>query len=132
MAQGLYGGAGVGGAGAALAAVPLVENPVGWRAPYLSALVLAAIVMVVLALAPEDAPRERRGIPFAPALVRAHAARPDAPAAATGFINLTAVVVILAATPLLGAAFSLPDDGRLGFAVVDLLWALSALAARKL
>jgi nitrate/nitrite transporter NarK len=60
LAQGLYGGAGVAGGGVALAVVPLVENVTGWRAPFLSALVLACAVLAVLALAPADPAHERR------------------------------------------------------------------------
>jgi len=51
-AQGLYGGAAVGGGGFALAVVPLLENGLGWRAPFASAAVLAAAAATVLALAP--------------------------------------------------------------------------------
>jgi hypothetical protein len=72
------------------------------------------------------------GIPFAPAFARAQALRPDAPAAAIGLVNLSSVVVVLVGTPLLALAFSLPDDGRTGFAVVGAVWALSALAARRI
>jgi MFS transporter, NNP family, nitrate/nitrite transporter len=53
-AQGLFGGAGVGGGGVALAIVPLLS---GWRAPYASAVVVAAVLGLVLATAPAD---ERR------------------------------------------------------------------------
>src|ERR671935_99932 len=45
-AQGLYGGAAVGGGGVALAIVPLLS---GWRAPYASAAVVGAILGAVLA-----------------------------------------------------------------------------------
>jgi MFS family permease len=242
FAQGVYGGAGVAGGGIALGIVPLVENVVHWRAPYLTALVLALVVLVVLALAPSDPPHERRpkatsgvardrrlyrfavvhaasfgfsvvvgnwvvtlltrdghgeevagavgaltlavgiitrplggrlarsprcwtwvgasllasglatlvlavgvplwlaaiaatvvgltaGIPFAPAFVGAQRVRPDAPGAAIGLVNAASVVVILAGTPLVGLSFSLPGDGRLGFAAVGILWAASAAVA---
>jgi MFS family permease len=68
------------------------------------------------------------GIPFAPAFAGAARARPDAPAAAVGLVNMTAAVTILVATPLVGLTFSLPGDGRLGFAIVAVLWALATLA----
>jgi MFS family permease len=68
------------------------------------------------------------GIPFAATFTGAAAARPDAPAAAVGFVNGAGAVAILACTPLLGLAFSLPGDGRLGFIVAAALW-LAALAA---
>ena len=67
------------------------------------------------------------GIPFAPAFMGAALVRPDAPAAAVGMVNSAASVVVLAGTPLLGVTFSLPGNGRIGFAVVAALW-LVALA----
>jgi MFS family permease len=68
------------------------------------------------------------GIPFAPAFSGAAALRPDAPAAAVGFVNGASALVIVAGTPLLGLSFSLPGGGRAGFAVVAALWAASLLA----
>ena len=67
------------------------------------------------------------GIPFSPAFTGAAATRPDAPAAAVGFVNTAANLVVLVGTPLLGLAFSLSGEGRLGFVAVALLW-LAALA----
>jgi MFS family permease len=67
------------------------------------------------------------GIPFAPAFTGAALVRPDAPAAAVGMVNGAASLVAIVGTPLLGLAFSLPGDGRMGFAVVAVLW-LVALA----
>jgi MFS family permease len=67
------------------------------------------------------------GIPFAPAFTGAARARPDAPAAAVGMVNGAASLVAIAGTPLLGLTFSLPGNGRIGFAVVAVLW-LVALA----
>jgi MFS family permease len=61
------------------------------------------------------------GIPFAPAFSGAARVRPDAPAAAVGLVNMVAAVVILVGTPLLGLTFSLPGDGRIGFAAVAVL-----------
>jgi MFS family permease len=58
------------------------------------------------------------GVPFAPAFAGAQRLRPDAPAAAVGFVNMLAAVTILVGTPLLGLTFSLPGDGRIGFLVV--------------
>jgi len=58
------------------------------------------------------------GIPFAPAFAGAQRLRPDAPAAAVGFVNMIAAVTILVGTPLVGLTFSLPSDGRVGFLVV--------------
>ena len=67
------------------------------------------------------------GIPFAPAFTGAALARPDAPAAAVGMVNGAASLVAIGGTPLLGLTFSLPGDGRIGFAAVAVLW-LVALA----
>ena len=67
------------------------------------------------------------GISFSPAFTGAAMTRPDAPAGAIGVVNGTAAMTILIGTPLLGLSFSLPSDGRLGFAVVAALW-LVALA----
>lgn len=64
------------------------------------------------------------GIPFAPAMNAAARLRPDAPAAAVAFVNMAGAVTIVAATPLLGLAFSLPGEGRIGFVVVAVLWAV--------
>jgi predicted MFS family arabinose efflux permease len=241
-AQGLFGGAGVGGGGAALAIVPLLS---GWRAPYASAAVLAVVLGLALAAAPADErrrPTERRparapvvrdrrlyplavlhtasfsltviagnwivdllddhghsrrlagavgalilllglptrpfggwivrarpdgvraalagsivagaaglallalplplpvlvlasavaglaaGIPFAPAFSGAQRLRPDAPAAAVGFVNAVATLAIIVGTPLVGLTFSLAGEGRLGFLLLASLW-LAALPA---
>jgi predicted MFS family arabinose efflux permease len=67
------------------------------------------------------------GIPFSPAFTGAAVTRPDAPAAAVGFVNTAANLVVLLGTPLLGLSFSLWGEGRLGFAVLAALW-LAALA----
>ncbi len=241
-AQGLFGGAGVGGGGAALAIVPLLS---GWRAPYASAIVVAVALGIALVAAPADARkqapragaarasvvRDRRlyplavlhtasfslsviagnwvvdllddhgysrrlagavgalilllglptrpfggwivrarpngvraaltgsivagaaglallalpvplpvlvlasavaglaaGIPFAPAISGAQELRPDAPAAAVGFVNSVATLAIIVGTPLVGLTFSLTGEGRLGFALLAVLW-LAALPA---
>jgi nitrate/nitrite transporter NarK len=67
------------------------------------------------------------GIPFSPAFTGAAVTRPDAPAAAVGFVNTAANLVVLVGTPLLGLSFSLWGEGRLGFAALAALW-LAALA----
>lgn len=252
FAQGLFGGVGLGGGGLALAVVSQLEGPLGWRAPYWTALVVGVGGLALLALAAPDRPRPRvhreegvpagilrdkrlyrlavlyaaslglgivvgnwvvellernggmskgtagaigaltlllgivtrplggwilrehpastrlavglslaagavgtglltiahppalaacgaallglaAGIPFAPAFTGAAATRPDAPAAAVGFVNGAASVVVLAGAPLLGVTFSLPGDGRIGFAVVAALWivALVLLPPRR-
>jgi hypothetical protein len=68
------------------------------------------------------------GIPFSPAFTGAAATRADAPAAAVGFVNTAANLVVLLGTPLVGLGFSLAGEGRLGFVALALLW-LAALAA---
>ena len=67
------------------------------------------------------------GIPFSPSFTGAAATRADAPAAAVGFVNTAANLVVLVGTPLLGLGFSLSGEGRLGFVALALLW-LAALA----
>jgi predicted MFS family arabinose efflux permease len=63
------------------------------------------------------------GLPFAAVFDAALRLRPDAPAAAIGVVNGCAVLTILVGTPLAGLTFSLPGDGRIGFAVIAALWA---------
>jgi nitrate/nitrite transporter NarK len=58
FAQGLYGGLATAGGGVALAVVPVLEGGVGWRAPFVSALVVAAVAAGLLAAAPR--PRHAR------------------------------------------------------------------------
>jgi predicted MFS family arabinose efflux permease len=70
------------------------------------------------------------GIPFAPSFAGAARLRPDAPGAAVGLVNMAAAVTILVGTPLLGLAFSLPGDGRIGFLAVAALAAATGLAVR--
>jgi MFS family permease len=65
------------------------------------------------------------GIPFAPAFAAAARLRPDSPAVATALVNMSANVVIVTCTPLLGLSFSLPGDGRIGFAASGVLWLLA-------
>jgi hypothetical protein len=101
---------GLGAAGCALLAAPVP-----------AALLAAGAVVTGLAA----------GLPFAPAIGTAQRLRPDAPAAAVGVVNGFANLGILVATPLIGLTFSLPGDGRIGFAVLAALWA-SGLAALRL
>lgn len=67
------------------------------------------------------------GIPFALSFGAAARVRPDAPAAAVGVVNMAANLLVVACTPLLGLAFSLPGDGRIGFLAAAAL-PLAALA----
>jgi MFS family permease len=59
FAQGLFGGVALAGGGLALAIVPPVEDSIGWRAPFVTAIVVAAAGLVVLLFGPADAPRRR-------------------------------------------------------------------------
>ena len=68
------------------------------------------------------------GFPFAPALNAAVGARPDAPGAAVGFVNMCGAFTILAWVPLLGLTFSLPGGGRTGCVTVALVWGACVLA----
>jgi MFS family permease len=72
------------------------------------------------------------GIPFSPAFTGAAAVRPDAPAAAVGLVNTAANFVVLVGTPLVGLSFSLPGEGRLGFAALAVFWiaALGVVVSR--
>ena len=71
------------------------------------------------------------GLPFAPIFNTTLRLRADAPAAAIGFVNGSAVLVILVGTPLAGLTFGIPGDGRIGFLIIGLLWASALLAVRR-
>jgi MFS family permease len=65
------------------------------------------------------------GVPFAAVMSATQRLRPEAPAAAVGFVNGVAVLTIVAGTPLAGLAFGLPGDGRLAFAAIAALTTLT-------
>jgi len=71
------------------------------------------------------------GVAFAPVFVEAARLRPDAPAAAVGWVNTLGNIVPMAGVPLLGLAFSLPGDGRIGFVVGACLWAAPLILLRR-
>lgn len=54
VAQGVFGGSAMAGGGLALAVVPLLDGPFGWRAPWLSASALAVAALAVLAFGPQS------------------------------------------------------------------------------
>ena len=54
LAQGWLGGMGIGGAGLAIALVPRLEPPLGWRAPFAADLLLAGAALAALAVAPSS------------------------------------------------------------------------------
>jgi MFS family permease len=72
------------------------------------------------------------GLPFAPIFEAAQRLRPDAPGAAVGLVNACALSAVLVGTPLAGAAFALPGDGRIAFAAIAGLAAAALPFARRL
>jgi hypothetical protein len=114
----------------------LVTRPLGGfvasnRAALLAALIAGSAAFAVLAF---PAPLAllvlaaavaglAAGLPFAAVFAGAQRTRPDAPGAAIGFVNTWAIATIVVGTPLLGLSFSLPSDGRVGFACLAVLWA---------
>jgi nitrate/nitrite transporter NarK len=107
-----------------LVAVSLVVGSAG-------ALVLAAALPLWVSALAALAVGLAAGFPFAAVFDMTLRIRPDAPAAAVGFVNGAAVLVILVCTPLAGLTFSLPGDGRLAFLAIGLAWATALLAAGK-
>jgi MFS family permease len=103
----------------------LIDRPALVRASFVASAVgtfaLAAATPFALAVVGAAIVGLAAGIPFAPAFAGAARVRPDAPGAAVGLVNMVAAVVILVGTPLLGLTFSLPGDGRIGFAAVAAL-----------
>lgn len=112
----------------------LIDRPGIVRASFVvSGLGIAALSIakpLPLAIAAAAVVGIAAGIPMAPAFAGAQRLRPDAPAAAVGFVNMMAAVTILVGTPLLGLSFSLPGDGRIGFLVVAALCCATAAVAR--
>lgn len=68
------------------------------------------------------------GIAFAPVVTGAMRRRPDAPGAAVGTVNMWGNLVVLAATPLIGLAFSIGGGGRVAFLALAALWAAALMA----
>jgi len=67
------------------------------------------------------------GIPFGATVAGSARAYPAAAGAAVGAMNTYPVLAIVCGAPLLGLTFSLPGNGRIGFAALAALW-LAALA----
>jgi MFS family permease len=133
-----------GAAGALVLFLGLISRPLGGRlvgrvgilrASFLASAVGTAALAVAtpfpLAIAGAIVVGLAAGLPFAPAFAGAAQVRPDAPGAAIGFVNLIAAATILAGTPLLGLSFSLPGNGRIGFAIAAALVALIPLAISR-
>jgi MFS family permease len=95
------------------------------------ALVLAAAPPLWVAALAALAVGLAAGFPFAAVFDMTLRIRADAPAAAVGFVNGAAVLVILVCTPLAGLTFSLPGDGRLAFLAIGLAWATALLAVGR-
>jgi hypothetical protein len=104
-----------------LVAVSLVVGSAGL-------LVLAAAPPLLVSALAALAVGLAAGFPFAPVFDMTLRLRSDAPGAAVGFVNGSAVLVILVFTPLAGLTFSLPGDGRIAFLVIGLLWGTALLA----
>jgi MFS family permease len=115
----------------------LLRTRPGWTPPLLAGSFVAGAAGTAVLLAARPLPLVvvasaivglAAGIPFAYVFSAAAAARPDAPGAAIGFVNMIPATVILVGNPLFGLGFSAPGQGRIGFVVVAALW-LAALAA---
>jgi MFS family permease len=74
---------------------------------------VAALAAAVLGLA--------SGVPFGACVNAAARTFPRAPGEAVGAMNLYAVTAIILGTPLVGATFSMPGGGRIGFAALAAL-----------
>jgi MFS family permease len=78
-----------------------------------SSLTLDVLAAAVLGLA--------SGVPFGACVNAAARTFPRTPGEAVGAMNLSAVTAIILGTPLVGATFSLPGAGRIGFASLAVL-----------
>jgi predicted MFS family arabinose efflux permease len=102
-----------------VAAVAMVSLPVCAAAT----LALAFRTTPVVAVAAVLAVGVFSGLPFATVISAVQARRPDRPAAAVGMVNSQANTLILAGTPLLGAAIA-ADHTTAALVVVAALWTL--------
>jgi nitrate/nitrite transporter NarK len=73
------------------------------------------------------------GTSFAAVFTGAAMTRPDAPAASIGLVNAFANLLVLVGTPLVGLTFSMSGEGRIGFAVIGVLFlaAIALLPSRR-
>ena len=100
-----------------------------------ASLVMGALGCGLLLLAPPLAPAIvgslliglAAGVPFASIFVGAARARPHAPARGVGMTNASGSLIVLAGSPIIGATFSLPGAGRIGFAAIAVIWASGLL-----
>ena len=72
------------------------------------------------------------GLPFGVTLAGATRARPEAPGAAVGAMNIYPVLAIVCGAPLVGLTFSLTGRGRIGFAVLAAMWSGALLVLKGL
>lgn len=132
-----YRGAGL--AGGLTLVLGIVGRPLGgWGvrrfselsyAVIVGSLVLGGLAMLALALSSSLAPAIlaaavlglASGVPFGACVNAAARTFPRAPGEAVGAMNLYAVTAIVFGTPLVGATFSLPGAGRIGFAALAVL-----------
>jgi MFS family permease len=132
-----YAGAGV--AGGLTLILGIVGRPLGgWAvrrfpessyAVIVGALAVSGLATLVLALANSFAVAAlaaavlglASGVPFGACVNAAARTFPRAPGEAVGAMNLYAVTAIILGTPLVGATFSLPGGGRIGFAALAAL-----------
>lgn len=142
-----YGSAGI--VGGLTLVLGIVGRPLGgWAARrfpertyalLVASLVLAAVSTAVLSVSHSAALDTlaagalglASGIPFGAAVNAVATIFPRAPGEAVGALNLYAVTTIVVGTPLVGAAFSLPGDGRIGFAAVAVLTALAVVTVPR-
>jgi MFS family permease len=110
--------------GRAIVAVAVIA---GSLATLLLALPLPLVVLGMAALVAGLA----AGLPLATLFSKAQNVLPDAPAVSVAVVNAAAVLTIVVGIPLAGLSFSLPGDGRIGFAVIAALWATGLLALRS-
>jgi MFS family permease len=108
-------------------AIVVVAVVAGSLATLLLALPVPLVVLGLAALVAGLA----AGLPLATLFSKAQATMPEAPAAAVAVVNAGAVLTIVVGIPLAGLSFSLPGDGRIGFAAIAALWATGLLALRS-
>jgi MFS family permease len=81
---------------------------------------LAAIATAVIGVA--------GGLVFAPSFAASARARPGEPGASLGVVGASSLVFVVIGTPMLAVTFSMPGQGRVGFAIACLLWLVPLLA----
>jgi MFS family permease len=111
-------------------------RPQHTRAVLLGAMLLGASGTMLLGLAPPFALAVlgtvavglAAGVPVGPIVAGLGRTFPSAPGAAFAAMNTYALFVIVLGSPLLGATFSLPGDGLIGFVAAAGYWLVAAIA----